>query len=57
MTSTQATIIIPAAAIEVALADMPDSFSAAYTTDTTGAAPATEIANTESWINQKAKVY
>ena len=51
MTSTFATIIIPAAAIEAARADMPDSFSAAYTTDTTGAPPATHYVGSGHFFN------
>ena len=51
MTSTQATIIIPAAAIEAARADMPGSFTAAYTTDSAGAAPATHYVGSGFFFN------
>ena len=51
MTSTQATIIIPAAAIEAARTDMPGSFSAAYTTDTTGAPPATHYVGSGHFLD------
>lgn len=51
MTSTFATIITPAAAIEAARADMPDSFSAAYTTDTTGAPPASHYVGSGHFFN------
>ena len=51
MTSTQATIIIPAESIEAARADMPGSFTAAYTTDAAGAAPATHYVGSGFFFN------
>ena len=51
MTSTQATIIIPAESIEAARADMPGSFTAEYTTDAAGAAPATHYVGSGHFLD------
>ena len=51
MTSKQATIIIPAAAIDAARADLPGSFTAAYTTDSAGVAPATHYVGSGFFFN------
>ena len=51
--STQATIIIPAAAIEAARADMPGSFTAAYTTSQEGAPPATHYVGSGFFFNSE----
>ena len=51
MTSTFATVIIPAASKAAAQIDLPGSFSAAYTTDPTGVPPATHYVASGHFYN------
>ena len=51
MTSTFATVIIPAASQAAAQVDLPGSFSAAYTTDPTGVPPATHYVASGPFYN------
>lgn len=49
--STFATVIIAAADQEAAQADLPGNFTSAYTTDPTGAPPATNYVSSGWWLD------
>lgn len=50
-TSTFATVIIAAEDQEAAQADLPGNFTSAYTTDSTGAPPATNYVSSGWWLD------
>jgi hypothetical protein len=50
-TSTFATVSIPASAQAQAQADLPGQFTAPYTTDPDGAAPATNYVSSGYWLD------